>query len=395
MLRKWAARTGTFRNRAVLAVILLAGLTLVFAGVTRVRGASRAAAAQATATPAYHVTHTYQIGGDTFWDYLVVDNAHRRLFISHGDHVVVMNVDTGKVVGTIANTPGVHGIAIADDLNRGFTSDGGANQVTIFDLTTLKTIGTVKVTGNDPDCIIYDPASQRVFTFNGDSDNSTAIDAKTGKVVGTIALGGGPEYAVADGQGHIYNNLEDKSEEVAIDSHTLKVINRWPLAPAEGPSGLAMDIQHRRLFAGCHNNMMAIVDPDAGKVVATVPIGPGVDACRFDPATQLAFCSSGGGTGTLTVVHEDSPNKFTLVGHVNTASGARTMALDPATHHVFVDTATFGPRPAANAANGAQAAQGARAAQGTRAAPAARGGRGGYRRPPMVPGSFRVLELAP
>jgi DNA-binding beta-propeller fold protein YncE len=384
MRKEWAARADVLRNRAVLAAILLAGLTVVFAGVSRAGGSGRAAASQAGTTPAYHVTHTYKIGGDTFWDYMAADAAHRHLFVSHGDHVVVMNVDTGAVIGSIPNTQGVHGIAVADDLNRGFISDGGANQVTIFNLTTLKTIGTVKVTGRGPDCIIYDPASQRVFTFNGGSDNSTAIDAKTGKVVGTIALGGRPEYAVADGRGHVYNNLEDKSEQVAIDSHTLKIIKRWPLAPGEGPSGLAMDTEHHRLITGCHNNMMAIVDPDAGKVVATVPIGPGVDACRFDPGTQLAFCSSGGEGGTLTVAHEVSPDKFTLVGHVKTEAGARTMALDLTTHHVFVDTATFGPMPA-GARRGAPSARGARGARG----------RGGFRRPPMVPGSFRVLELVP
>ena len=391
MLKKAEAHAGISWKVAVCAVLFLAGLTVVFTGVPQARAARPLAGnAEGTASNArsvgnattmaadpsgYHMIHTFKIGGDTFWDYMAMDTAHRHLFVSHGDHVVVMNADTGEVVGEIPNTQGVHGIAIADSLDRGFVSDGGANQVTIFNLTTLKTIGTVKVTGHDPDCIIYDPASQRVFTFNGGSNNSTAIDARTGKVLGTIALGGRPEYAVADGEGHVYNNIESKSEQVEIDSHTLKITKRWPLAPCSSPSGLAMDTQHRRLITGCHDNMMAIVNPDTAKVVATVPIGPGVDACRFDPGTQTAFCSSGGDGGMLTVVHEDSPNHFTFVAHVKTEPGARTMALDLKTHNVFTDTASFGPMPAAPAGG-------------------ARGGRR-FRRPPMIPGSFRVLELAP
>jgi DNA-binding beta-propeller fold protein YncE len=355
--------------KAVLAASAAAALFLAMGGAASLRGANRPAARQAAGNAAgYHVIHTHKIGGEGFWDYMAVESQRNRLFISHGTHVVVMNVKNGKVVGDIPNTDGVHGIAFAPSLNRGFTSDGRSSMVTIFNLKTLKTIGTVKVTGENPDAILYDPASERVFTFNGRSGNSTAIDAKTGKVVGTIELGGKPEFAVADGQGHIYNNLEDKSEEVAIDTHTLKVTSRWPLAPCESPSGLAIDIAHRRLFAGCHNQMMAIVDPDAGKVVTTVPIGRGVDANRFDPGTQLAFSSNG--DGTLTVVHEDSPDKYTVLGNVKTEMGARTMALDLKTHHVFVDTASFGPRPEKTTPQNRR------------------------RRPPMVPGSFRVLELA-
>ena len=388
MLREGKACAGITRKAAIFAMFFLAGSLVTFAGMPRALAKNGAAttsntsdAKNAGTTPAdptgYHIIRTIKIGGDTFWDYMVMDTAHRHLFVSHGDHVVVINADSGTVVGEIPNTQGVHGIAIADTLNRGFISDGGANQVTIFNLTTLKTIGTVKVTGRGPDCIIYDPSSQRVFTFNGGSDNSTAIDARTGKVVGTIELGGRPEYAVADGEGHVYDNLVDKSEQVEIDSHTLKIVKRWPLAPCSSPSGLAMDTQHRRLITGCHDNMMAIVNPDAARVVATVPIGPGVDACRFDPGTQTAFCSSGGGQGMLTVVHEDSPDHFTLVAHVKTEPGARTMALDLKTHDVFTDTASFGPMPPG-------------AARGER------GGLGGrFQRPPMIPGSFRVLELAP
>jgi DNA-binding beta-propeller fold protein YncE len=246
---------------ALFTAALVAAMILLIPGASRLR-AARPPAAQNGA--GYHLVHTYKVGGDGFWDYMLVDPEHRRLFISHSSRVVVMNVDTGKIVGDIPNTDGVHGIAIAPELNRGFTSDGEANGVTIFDLTTLKTISTVKVTGKDPDCIIYDPATERVFTFNGDSQNATAIDAKTGKVLGTIALGGDPEYAVADGKGHVYNNLESTSEQVEIDSRTLKVTRRWSLAPCEEPSGLAMDVGHRRLFAGCRNETMAVSNPDTG-----------------------------------------------------------------------------------------------------------------------------------
>jgi YVTN family beta-propeller protein len=299
--------------------------------------------APARAASNYHLIKKVVLGGSGFWDYLTSDSAHHRLFISRGTHVIVVDTKTYKVIGDIPDTEGVHGVALAPELNRGFASDGRTSQVTIFDLKTLKTIGTVKTTGQGPDCILYDPASQRVFTFNGHSDSSTAIDAATGKVAGTIDLGGRPEFAVADGEGHIYNNLEDKSEELEIDSKTLKVLNRWPLAPGEHPSGLAIDAKSRLLFAGCRNQMMVIMNADTGKVVATEPIGQGVDANRFDPGTKLAFSSNG--DGTLTVVHEDSPNKFHVVAQVPTQRGARTMALDLKNHHVYLVTAEFGPMP--------------------------------------------------
>ena len=259
---------------------------------------------------------------------------------------MVLDADTYAVLGDIPDTNGVHGIALAPEFGRGFTSNGRANTVTIFDLKTLKTLGMAK-TGEGPDAIVYDPASHRVFTFNGHGGNSTAIDAETGKVAGTIDLGGRPEFAVADGAGHVYANLEDKSEVAAIDSQALSVKAHWPLAPCEEPSGLAIDREHRRLFSGCHNKMMAVIDAHSGKVLATPPIGEGVDANAFDPGTGLAFSSNG--AGTLTVVHEDSPDKFTVVGNVETQRGARTMALDLKTHNVFLVTAEFGPPPPATA----------------------------------------------
>jgi DNA-binding beta-propeller fold protein YncE len=289
----------------------------------------------------YHVIKKYALGGEGFWDYLTMDSEARRLYISHGTHVVVFDPDAGKVVGDIPNTEGVHGVALAPELGRGFTSNGRAGTVTVFDLKTLKEIQQVSTTGQNPDAILYDPASQRVFTFNGRSDNSTAIDAASGKVAGTIELGGRPEFATADGKGRVYANLEDKSEVVAIDSRALKLLSTWPLAPCESPSGMAIDREHRRLFIGCHNQMMAVMDADNGKVVTTVPIGRGVDANRFDPGTQLAFSSNG--DGTLTVVHEDSPDKATVVANVPTQRGARTMALDLKTHNLYLTTAEFGP----------------------------------------------------
>ena len=315
------------------------------------------------AAPGYHVVKTYKLGGEGGWDYLALDGASRRLFLSRGTHVMVIDADSGKVVGDIPDTPGVHGIAFAPEFGRGFTSNGREGTVTIFDLKTLKPITKVKV-GENPDAILYDPASKRVFTFNGRSHDSTAIDAATGKVVGTIPLDGKPEFAVSDGKGEIFDNLEDKSELVAIDSSKLEVKSRWPLAPCESPSGLAIDREHRRLFSGCENKVMAIVDADSGKVITTLPIGRGVDATRFDPETGLAFASCG--EGVLTVIREESPDKFSVAENVPTQPGARTMELDEKTHDVFLVTAKFGPMP-----------------------PATEGQR--FRRPPILPDSFVVL----
>jgi YVTN family beta-propeller protein len=310
---------------------------------------SVAVASPAAGPSGYHLLKKIPLGGEGFWDYIIFDSPTRRLFISRGTKVVVLDVDTGKVVGEIPNTDGVHGIALASDLGRGFTSNGRAGTVTIFDLKTLQVIGSAQA-GTNPDAIIYDPASKRVFAMNGRSKDVTAIDAATGKVVGTIPVDGKPEFAVADGAGHVYVNIEDKSEEQQIDSQNLKVTATWPLAPCDEPSGLAMDIANRRLFAGCGNKMMAVINADTGKVVATPPIGEGVDANGFDPGTGYAFASNGG-SGTLTVVHEDSPDKYSVVEDVPTQAHARTMALDPKTHQVFLVTADFGPAPAATPDN--------------------------------------------
>ena len=328
-----------------------------------------AQAQSATAgAPGYHVTKKIPIGGEGFWDYLTLDSEARRLYISHATHVVVLDVDTGKVVGDIPGTEGVHGIALASDLGRGFTSNGRAGTVTVFDLKTLQVLDTVKTTGMNPDAIVYDPVSHRVFTFNGRSSTSTAIDAATGKVAGTIDLGGRPEFAQADGKGLIYDNLEDKSQVIELDTAKLSVIGRWPLAPCESPSGMAMDREHGRLFIGCENKLMAVMDAGSGKIVATLPIDEGVDANGFDPGTGLAFSSNG--AGTLTVVKEESPGKFSVVENIPTQRGARTMAVDLKSHNVYLATAEFGPRPAPTADNPRP-------------------------RPSLVAGSFTILEVEP
>src|SRR5580658_6075239 len=285
------------------------------------------------------VTKKIPIAGQGGWDYLAVDEGGRRLYVSHGTQVEVLDVDSGAIVGKIANTPGVHGIAIAPELGRGFVSNGQSSTVTIFDLKTLKTIAEVPV-GKKPDAIIYDPATSRVFAFNGDSSNASAIEAATGKVAGTVDLGGGPEYAVADGSGYIYNNLEDASLVLKINTRSLKVEQRWPTAPCASPSSMAMDRTNRRLFIGCRSKVMAVMNADTGKVIATLPIGDHVDATAFDPESRLVFNSNG--EGTITVVHEDSPDKYSIVENVKTLPKAKTMALDPKTHRLFLSTAEEG-----------------------------------------------------
>jgi YVTN family beta-propeller protein len=290
----------------------------------------------------YHVLTTYNVGGDDGWDYLTADaNAH-RLYISRATHVMVLDTDSGKIVGDIPDTPGVHGIALAPDLRRGFTSNGREGTVTVFDAKTLTRTNKIKV-GDNPDAILYDPATKRVFTFNGRSQDSTAIDAITGKVLGTIKLDGKPEFAASDAKGEIFVNIEDKSELTAIDPSKLEVKAKWPLTPCTEPSGLSIDRKTRRLFVGCDNKMMAIVDANTGKVVATPAIGEGVDATTFDPETGLAFASCGE-DGVLTVVKEDSPGSFTAE-NIPTQLGARTLALDAKTHNIFVVTAKLGPAP--------------------------------------------------
>jgi DNA-binding beta-propeller fold protein YncE len=321
------------------------------------------------AATTYHVVRHIPVGGEGGWDYATVDGPSHRLFLSHANHVVVVDTRSGTIVGDIPKTEGVHGIAIARELHRGFVSNGRTSTVTIFDLDSLKVLDEVKTTGDRPDAILFDPASSRVFTFNAGGKNTTALDAASGAVAGTLDLGGKPEFAAADGRGHVYVNVEDTSEIVAIDSKALTILKRWKLDPCEEPSGLAMDRGARRLFSGCGNKLMAISDPDTGRVVGTVPIGAGVDANAFDAGTGFAL-SSNGADGTLTLVRASSPDHYEVLANVPTQKGARTMALDETTHHIFLPTAQFGPPPPATA---------------ERPRP----------RPTMVPGTFEVLEVGP
>jgi len=275
-------------------------------------------------------------------------------------------MDDLKVVGEIPKTDGVHGIAVAPEFNHGFTSNGRSSTVTIFDLKTLKLIKEVPVTGKNPDAILYDPFSKKLFTFNGRSSDATVLNPETGDTTATIFLDGKPEFAVTDLKGHVYVNIENKSEIAAIDAQTNKVISRWSIAPGEEPSGLAMDVDSRRLFSVCDNELMVVSDPDSSKVVTTVPIGKGPDACKFDPETKTVFSSNG--EGTITVIHEESPTKFVVVETAKTEPRARTMEIDTKTHSLFTVTAQFGETPKPTAEHPRP-------------------------RPPMVPNTFVLLEL--
>jgi YVTN family beta-propeller protein len=294
------------------------------------------------ASGGFHVTGKIQIGGEGGWDYLTMDSAARRLYVSHGTKVVVVDVDSEKILGEIPNTQGVHGIAIATDLNRGFISNGRTNDVTVFDLKTLKEVGRV-ATGQNPDAILYDPSSKRVFTFNGRSKDSSVIDAATSKVVATIPLGGKPEFSATDGSGKIWVNNEDKGEIAEIDAANAKVTRTYPLEGCEEPSGLAMDTKAHHLFSVCGNKVMIVSDAAAGKVIAKLPIGQGADGAGFDPGLGLAYSSNG--DGTLTVVGQ-SGGKYEVVENAKTERGARTIAVDTKTHKVYMPTAQFGPAPA-------------------------------------------------
>jgi DNA-binding beta-propeller fold protein YncE len=299
-------------------------------------------AATATTT-GYHVIERIPAGGAGGWDYVTVDASARRLYASNSTRVVVVDVDSKKVVGEIADTPGVHGVALAPELHRGFTSNGRANNVTIFDPRTLAVLGQAK-TGENPDAILYDAVSGRVFTFNGRSKDATVLDAKSGEVAATLPLGGKPEFAVADGKGKVYVNIEDTSELAEIDARKPAVTRRWSLAPCEEPSGLAFDAKHRRLFSVCGNKLMVVSDADSGKVLGTAAIGQGTDGAGFDPENETAFSSNG--EGTLTLVRERA-GKYEAVEAVATERGARTMAIDAKTRRIYLPTAEFGPTPAA------------------------------------------------
>ncbi len=290
----------------------------------------------------YVLDKTIALPGDAGYDYLSIDKVNHRLYVSHGTSVNVIDLETEQPVGVIADMKGVHGIAIANKSNRGFISDGRANAVVAFDLTTLKTIATIPVDAKGPDAIIYDPYSDRVFSFNGESNNSSVIDPNTLKQVGTVDLGGGPEFAVADGKGKIYNNLEDKNSLNVIDSKTLKVIVNYPLAPCGGPTGIALDDADHRIFSVCRQNKgMSVVDANTGKVITTLPIGAGVDAVAYDPETKLIFCSCG--DGTTTIIKQQSADQYSVIQTISTPNRAKTMALDAKTHKIYLSVAEFEP----------------------------------------------------
>jgi DNA-binding beta-propeller fold protein YncE len=306
-----------------------------------------AVSALAAATISYHLANTYKFGaasgGREYFDYMTFDAASHRLYLTHGTEVLIVNADTGAEEGKISGLKVSHGVAVVPDLGRGFISDGAQGKAIIFDLKTLKVVGEANA-APDADCIIYDPASERVFTFNGDSRNATAIDPAAGKVVGTIDLGGAPEFAVADGHGMIYNNLEDKSEVLAIESRNLQVKSRWPIAPAGAPAPIAMDRENRRLFvAGREPAMMVVMNADNGKVIQSFPISNGADAEVYDRKTGFIFVSTR--EGWVHIFHEDSPDHYSEAGKVKTEFGAKTMAYDPETQHIFVDTAEFEKAP--------------------------------------------------
>ena len=313
----------------------------------------------------YHFIKEIPISGEGGWDALTVDSAGQRLYVSHGSEVVVIDLAKDQVAGEITNTPGVHGIAVAPKLNHGFTSNGRENKMSIVDLKTLQTLSKVD-TGTNPDAILFEPGQNEVYAFNGRGQSATVIDSKSGKVVATIPLGGKPEFAEADPKAHrVFNNLEDKNEVAVIDTKTHTVVTNWPIAPGEEASGIAIDLKNHRLFLGCGGSKtMVMMDSANGKVLATVPIGEGVDGAAFDPGTLLAF-SSCGQSATVTIAREDG-DKFTVVQTLKTERGARTMAIDPETHKIYLPTAQFEPQPEPAAGERRQ-------------------------RPKMVPGTFKIL----
>ncbi|MDP4238144.1 MAG: YncE family protein [Bacteroidota bacterium] len=305
--------------------------------------------ATSSAQSSYKVVNKIHLEGNGGWDYITLDEAASRLYVSHGNEVQVVDVTNDKLIGTIPDTKGVHGITLAGELGKGFISNGRDTSVTIFNLKTLKLIAKVKVTGNNPDGILYDPFSHRVFTFNGRSSNSTVIDARTNKVIGTIALAGKPEFPVSNLKGKIFVNIEDKNSISVINANTLKVEKNWPIAPGESPSGLAIDLKNNRLFAVCDNKLMTVVNCETGKVVATLKIGESCDGVSFDSVLKRIYSSNG--EGTLTVVQEKDANTFTVLENFPTQKGARTITANSKTHKLYLPTAEYNEAPAATAQN--------------------------------------------
>jgi len=351
--------------------LVVSGMLIAGAPAALASGAGAAPAPAGTRaapgkTPDLKVLRRIPIGGEGGWDCLTMDAASHRLFVTHGTRVVVVDVATDSIRGEIPDTPGVHDVALAHDIGRGFTSNGRDSSVSVFDLATLAPVARIKLPARNPDIILYDPASGRVFTFNGGSATATAIDARADTVVGSIPLGGKPEFAVVDGAGLLFVNIEDSSAVVQLDTRSLKPMARWSLAPGEEPTGLALDAAHHRLFAACSNKKLIVMDSQNGRIVSDIPIGDGVDGAAFDARRGLVFTSNG--EGSLSVIREETPDRFTPVQTVTTERGARTIAVDESTGMVYVVTADFGPAPAP-----------------TPDRP--------HPRPSIVPGTFRVLAI--
>jgi len=311
----------------------------------------------------YRVTHTYTLGGDGSWDYIVPDPPNHRLFIARQNRVMVVDEDSGTLLGEVTGIQGAHGTAVAEATGHGFATSGNDQSVVMFDLKTFKVLGRIPA-AEDADAILYDSASNRVFTLNGDAHSSTVIDPRAGSLITNIALGGKPEYGVSSGDGKVYANLTDTSEVVEIDAKSATVVRRWSTAPCKQPVAMAIDTAHHRLFSGCRSGLMAVSDYGAGKVVATVPIGAGVDGAGYDAASGNAFASNA--DGTLTVIHQDTPDQYSVTENVQTPQGSRNMGLDPTNHRVFLVSAKFGPAPA---------------------------GKGGRSRGPVLPGSFTLMTI--
>jgi DNA-binding beta-propeller fold protein YncE len=317
----------------------------------------------AQSSPSYRITHSYTLGGDGGWDYIVPDPPNHRLFIGRQNRVMVIDEDNGTLIGEVTGIQGAHGTAVADATGHGFATSGNDQSVVMFDLKTFKVLGRIPA-AEDADAIIYDSASNRVFTFNGDAHSSTVIDPRAGTLITNIPLGGKPEYGASAGDGKVYANLTDTNEVVEIDTKTATVVRRWSTAPCKQPVAMAVDTAHRRLFSGCRSGVMAVSDYQAGKVVATAPIGAGVDGVGFDAASANAFAANA--DGTLTVIHQDSPDQYQVTQNLQTAPAARNMGLDPINHRVFIVSAKFGPTPA---------------------------GAGGRGRGAVLPGSFTLMVI--
>jgi len=321
----------------------------------------------ATATH-YKVENKIRVEGDQGWDLLAVDDSSGAVFLTHGDRVQVVDPATGKLLGTVSGIDGAHGVALVPDMGKGFATSGKDSAVVVFDPKTFATLERLHTPGAKPDAIQFDPSSRRVFAGLAGSDELAAFDVATSKLAGTVALPGNPELMVADGKGMLFVNIENKSLVVAIDAKTLKVVSTWPLAPGEEPTGLAIDPVSNRLFAGCHNHLMVVLDATTGKVVAHLPVGDHIDGAAFDPGLKRAYAP--GGDGTLTVIQEQGPDKFAVLETVATKKGARTIAIDVKTHHLYLPTADYGPLPAATVAQP-------------------------HQRPPLVPGTFSLLDVFP